>query len=273
MSPSPIFKFLKLLKFFYFSIFLQSSYLILFLERDVISMADFFRRVEKKYIITKEQYLALKDAIKNQMIGDEFGESTICNIYFDTNQYDLIRNSIAKPVYKDKVRLRSYNIPKMDGSVYLEVKRKYEDVVSKRRIGMKLNEFYDYLRDEKDSNDKNQIKRELNYYFNHYGLVPTMYLSYHRVAYYDKDNKDFRLTFDNNIIAREYDLSLEKGSYGENILEKDQYIMEVKTLGAMPIWFVRTLEELNIVPGSFSKYGTAYTKLVLKADKKIERIA
>ena len=236
-------------------------------------MADFFRRVEKKYIITKEQYLALKDEIKNQMIGDEFGESTICNIYFDTDQYDLIRHSISKPVYKDKVRLRSYNIPKSNTSVYLEVKRKYEDVVSKRRVGMKLNEFYGYLNAEKDSNDKNQIKRELNYYFNYYGLIPAMYLSYHRVAYYDKDNRDFRLTFDNNIIARDYDLNLEKGSYGEPILERDKYIMEVKTLGAMPIWFVRILEKLKIVPGSFSKYGTAYTKLVLKADKKETKIA
>lgn len=111
-------------------------------------MSEFFRRVEKKYIITREQYLILKDVIENKMIEDEHGKSTICNIYFDTNQFDLIRHSITKPVYKDKVRLRSYDIPNMDATVYLEIKRKYKGVVSKRRIEMQLNEFYEYINDK-----------------------------------------------------------------------------------------------------------------------------
>ena len=229
-------------------------------------MVSFFRRIEKKYILTREQYLFLKEAIKEKMIEDEHGKSTICNIYFDTEQYDLIRHSTTKPIFKDKVRLRSYNIPTLESNTYLEIKRKYDGVVSKRRIVMTLNQFYRYMNKEIQIED-NQVKKELDYYFEHYKLRPTMFLSYYRRAYYDKENRDFRLTFDSHILAREYDLELEKGNYGTHIFEKNKYIMEVKTLGAIPMWFVKLLNELTICPCGFSKYGEAYNQLILKNDK------
>lgn len=229
-------------------------------------MSEFFRRMEKKYIITRKQYLTLKDIIKDNMIEDEHGESTICNVYFDTSNFDLIRHSITKPIYKDKIRLRSYNTPNINCTVYLEIKRKYDGVVSKRRIEMKLNEFYKYMSNKNSFANGNQVEKELLYYFQYYNLKETMFLSYNRRAYYDKNNRDFRITFDSNILARNYDLKLEKGVYGDNILEKDKYIMEIKTLGAMPMWLVKKLNDLDISPCGFSKYGEAYTQLVLRAN-------
>lgn len=229
-------------------------------------MAEFFRRIEKKYMITKNQYLRLKEIINKKMIEDEHGKSSICNIYLDTEQFDLIRHSITKPVYKDKVRLRSYNVPDMDSTVYLEIKRKYNGVVGKRRIEMKLREFYEYMNNKNSFAEGGQVKRELLYYFQFYNLKQTMYISYDREAYYDKFDSDFRITFDSNILARNYDLELEKGIYGTNILEKDYYIMEIKTLGSIPIWLVKILDEFMLCPYSFSKYGEAYTQLVLKAN-------
>lgn len=236
-------------------------------------MNNFFRRVEKKYIITEKKYSLLKKVIAENMVEDEYGKSKICNIYFDTRQYELIRHSITKPVYKDKVRLRSYNIPNLESTVYLEVKKKYEGVVSKRRIQMTLKEFYEYLDNEnKNVNDENQIKNELNYYFDYFKLIPTMFVSYDRTAYYGKDDRDLRVTFDNNIIARNYDLKLEKGNYGDNIFEEGKYIMEVKTLGAIPMWFVKILNKIKASPCGFSKYGEGYTQLVLKANKVSEYV-
>lgn len=226
-------------------------------------MANFFRRVEKKYIITKKQYLLLKEAIKDKMVEDEYGKSKICNIYFDTNQYDLISHSITKPIFKDKVRLRSYNLPQKNSTVYLEIKRKYDGVVSKRRTEIILEDFYQCHSIQNTKKEKSQIEKELDYYYKFYNLEPAMFLSYDRVAYYDKDNKDFRLTIDKNIVARNYDLYIEKGNYGTKILNKDTLIMEVKTLGAMPIWFVKLLENFKIYPSSFSKYGEAYKMLIL----------
>ena len=229
-------------------------------------MAEVFRRVEKKYIMTKEQYLAIKEMILEKMIEDSHGKSTICNLYFDTNEYELIRHSITKPIYKDKVRLRSYNLPTLDSKVYLEIKRKYEGIVSKRRIEMTLDEYYNF---EKINNhcENKQILNELNYYFNFYKLNATMFLSYFRRAFYAKDNIGFRVTFDSNIIARNYDLKIENGIYGDYILDKDKYIMEIKILDAIPLWFVKILDQFNISPCVFSKYGEAYTKLILKENK------
>lgn len=207
------------------------------------------------------------------MVEDEHGISKICNIYFDTGQFDLIRHSITKPVYKDKIRLRSYNIPNLESKVYLEIKKKYDGVVSKRRIQMTLKEFYEYLNNKNRSKENiSQIQKELNYYFEYYNLNSSMYVSYDRIAYFGKDDRDFRITFDNNIIARNYDLNLEKGSFGSNIFEDDKYIMEVKTLGAMPMWFVNILNETKIRPCGFSKYGEGYTQLVLKANKVSEYV-
>ena len=230
-------------------------------------MSEIFRRVEKKYILNKEQFLKIKELLNDYVIQDEYGKSTICNIYFDTDNYELISHSITKPFFKEKIRLRSYNTPNKESTVFLEIKRKEDSVVGKRRISMKLSDFDKYIKDsEKVENSNMQIKNELDYYFNLYNLSKKMFISYDREAYYAKDDKDFRITFDSNVKARDYNLELDKGIYGDNILGTDNYIMEIKTLEAIPLWFVKILDECEVCPGSFSKYGEAYSKLVLKAN-------
>ena len=228
-------------------------------------MSEIFRRIEKKYILDIKQYKKIKEMLKKYMDEDIHGKSTICNIYFDTKGYDLIRHSITKPYYKEKVRLRSYNIPNKDSKVFLEIKKKCDNVVGKRRIEMTLNEFNKYIENPDSLKSiNNQIKTELDYYFNFYNLKPAMYISYVRTAYYQKDNLDFRVTFDSEILARQYDLNLENGSYGANILDEEKIVMEIKTLGSIPLWFVKIINELKIRPGNYSKYGVAYEELVLK---------
>ena len=138
--------------------------------------------------------------------------------------------------------------------------------MGKRRISMKFSEFIKYMKNAKEvKNDNAQIKNELDYYFKLYNLSAKMYIAYDREAFYAKDDRDFRITFDSNIRARNYDLDLNKGTEGENILDKDKYVMEIKTLASIPMWFVKVLSECKVIPGSFSKYGEAYAKLVLKA--------
>ena len=230
-------------------------------------MNEIFRRVEKKYILTAKQYEKISNILKDYVVPDEYGKSTICNIYFDTENYDLISNSIMKPFFKEKIRLRSYNTPNEESTVFLEIKRKEDGVVGKRRISMKLSDFNKYLKDRKSINNSNtQIKNELDYYFGRFDLEKKMYISYDRVAFYGKEDRDFRITFDSNVKAREYDLSLNKGVYGENVLPRDKYVMEIKTLSSIPLWFVKVLNECEICPCGFSKYGEGYTQLVLKAN-------
>ena len=163
--------------------------------------------------------------------------------------------------------MRSYNVPNKESPIFLEIKRKCDKVVSKRRIQMKYSDFENYMKDKSLVKYENQqIKTELDYYFDKYLLEPKMYISYDREAYYMKNDRDFRITFDSNILAREYDLKLDSKNYGTNILDKEKYIMEIKTLGAIPIWLVKIINELKIAPCGFSKYGEAYTQLILKAN-------
>ena len=230
-------------------------------------MAEFFQRVEKKYILNSEQYNELIKVIESNLVEDEHGRSTIYNIYFDSDEYDLIKHSIDKSVFKDKIRLRSYNVPNDDSKVFLEIKRKYDGIVSKRRIKLPFKNCYSYIDNIEQASNNGQVEQELKYYFKLYKLKQKMFVSYNRKAFYDKNDKDFRITLDSNIIARDYDLKLEQGNYGTNILEKDNYIMEIKTLGAIPIWFVKYLDKIEACPSNFSKYGEAYKQLILEKRK------
>ncbi len=221
---------------------------------------EVFRRKEIKYILTQEQYKSLLHVINNHIEKDKYYKSTICNIYYDTSNYDLIRHSLDKPTYKEKVRLRSYEVPKLDSNVFLEIKKKYAGIVGKRRIEIKLKDFYDYLKTGELNNSNEQIKKEIDYCFKLYNLEPKLFLAYDRLSYYDKDDINFRITFDTNIRSREDNLRLEKGDKGKLYFDDDLIVMETKALNAYPMWFVKALSELKLYPGSFSKYGSIYSK-------------
>lgn len=225
-----------------------------------------FRRVEKKYLLTKKQYNSLMKELKKYIEVDTYDYSTICNIYFDTEDYLLINRSIEKPKYKEKVRLRSYGIPSKDSKVFLEIKKKYKGIVSKRRIAVPLKEIYIYLQTGKYPNCNEQIMNEIDYCFKFYKLKPKVFLAYDRYAYKSIDNNNFRITFDTNIRSRTEDLYLENGDKGKLLFNDGEYIMEVKTLDAYPLWFVNILSSLKIYPTSFSKYGNVYKKQIFKKE-------
>ena len=222
-----------------------------------------FKRVEKKYLLTEEQFNNLIKECGNNITADEFGLHTVCNIYYDTNNYELVRKSIEKPIYKEKVRLRSYDTPTGNTKVYLELKKKYDGIVYKRRITLPLNEAKKYLQNKKIEKD-DQISREINYVLSNYDLEPKVYLAYDRCAYYGDENSDLRITFDTNIRSRIEDVDLSLGDAGELLFNERYYLMEVKTAKSLPIWFVKILDNLNIYPTSFSKYGNVYKKMLKK---------
>ena len=218
-----------------------------------------FRRVEKKYLITENQKDAFLKLIDNHIEKDEYFESHISNIYFDNDKFDLITTSIEKPLFKAKLRLRSYDVPSLEDKVFLEIKDKYKGVVGKRRIKIKLSDFYKYL--ETGSTKDEQIMREIDYYFKKYDLHPQIFVAYDRLSYKGRDNKNIRITIDDNLRSRTDDLRLELGSNGKKYFQDREYIMEIKILDAMPLWLARSLSTLKIYPTSFSKVGSIYKKL------------
>lgn len=222
-----------------------------------------FQRYELKYMITAEQKEKILRALRDHMNPDKFGRTTIRNIYFDTDNYRLIRASIEKPVYKEKLRIRSYRQASPDSNVFVELKKKYKSVVYKRRLSMTEADAMKWARGEKYEHQNTQIEKEIDYFLNYYGsLHPTVFLSYDREAYESKYNDGFRVTFDDHILCRTTDLSLESPPYGDSILESGKILMEIKCGGSIPLWMTSILTAEQIYKTSFSKYGTAYRTLI-----------
>ncbi len=220
-----------------------------------------FKRQEKKYLLTKEQYELFAKRMGGELVPDEYGKCLIQNIYYDTEDYRLVRESNDKPIYKEKLRLRCYNEVTPADKAYLELKRKYKGTVYKRRERMNIVEAMDFIENPPENPDT-QIGRELVWFTHYYGrLKPAMYLNYERLAYLLKNHSDVRITFDYDIKWRAENISFFEEPYGNPLLENGEVLMEIKTMGALPIPFIRVMEELLIYPASYSKYGTAYKLL------------
>ena len=219
-----------------------------------------FHRLEFKYILNLEQYNAIISEIRENMDHDAYGDKTIQSLYFDTQNYRLIRESIEKPDFKEKLRLRSYGLVNKESEVFLEMKRKSEKVVYKRRVRVTEDEAFDFISKKTDGDD-DQISKELKYFRDYYqNLEPKILLLYDREAY----NLDrLRVTFDTNIRYRLNDLNLSTSLEGIQ-LDEGLIMMEVKTIHAIPLWLVKLLSDNKIYKTSYSKYGTAYRKVISK---------
>ena len=224
---------------------------------------EIFECHEIKFRLTQSQRLALEQAIADHVRPDEHGESTVCNVYFDTPDFLLIRRSLERGVYKEKLRMRSYGPVYDDDTVFLELKKKYDGVVYKRRLSLRLDEAEAYMSGEAPLPQESQIAREIDWFRRFYGeLVPAVHLSYDRSAWYDITDPDLRLTFDRNILWQTQDMSLSALPCGRSLLLPGESLLEIKTASSIPLWLVSALNELGIRKTSFSKYGSAYEQML-----------
>lgn len=224
---------------------------------------NIFQRYELKYLLNPHQKSAVLSAMKQFMTEDAWPDSTVCSLYFDTPDFLLIRRSLEKPVYKEKLRLRSYGPARPDSTVFLELKKKYKSVVYKRRISMTLSLAEGCLCLGRPFPDSSQIIRETDYFRNFYeNLAPSVFLSCRRKSFAGIHEPDLRITFDENILWRREQLSLCSPIYGSPILPAGAALMEIKTVAAMPLWLTETLSEYSIFRTSFSKYGKAWEAIL-----------
>lgn len=222
-----------------------------------------FKRYEFKYLLTADQKNRIVAAIEPYMALDKYGRTTIRNLYFDTDDFLLIRRSIEKPAYKEKLRVRSYSKAGENSTVFVELKKKYKKVVYKRRVTIPYSEAMDWLLKLNHCSKHTQICSEIDYFLEYYkNLHPTVFLSYEREAYYSKDKADFRITFDDKILCRQDNLSLTEDVGGEPVLEDGMVLMEIKCSGGIPLWMTHILSTEKIFKTSFSKYGTAYRNMI-----------
>ncbi|MDR0875037.1 MAG: polyphosphate polymerase domain-containing protein [Clostridiales Family XIII bacterium] len=232
---------------------------------------EVFNRYENKYRLDEGVCEKLRRRLADYMEPDKHnkihGAYAICNLYYDTSDSYLIRNSLAKPVYKEKLRVRSYGVPERDGKVYVEIKKKFHGLVNKRRSALPLDEAYQFLatgvRPEIREGMNSQVLSEIQYFLQQHDLSPQVFLAYERLAFFGTGEHDLRVSFDTKITTRRIDLRLESGIYGEKLLPDGKWLMEVKTAESIPLWLCRILSEYQIYPISFSKYGTEYKQSLM----------
>lgn len=221
-----------------------------------------FERFEKKYLLEKDKYDTFISEISPYMKDDFFPEYLVANIYLDTSNSDVIRHSVEKPVYKEKLRVRSYGVPLLDDDVFLEVKRKVDKRGSKRRISLNLQQLNNYFSVGKCPEGKGQIMKELDYIIKTQHLAPKIFISYKRRAFISKDDANLRVTVDTEILSRETDLELQYGNFGTKFFDTEKYLIEIKTMYSFPLWLSEILTRNAIYPVSFSKYGRIFQKSI-----------
>ena len=221
-----------------------------------------FKRYEKKYLLTWRQYQAMLTGMAPYMEADRYSNYTICNIYYDTPDWQLIRTSLEKPVYKEKLRMRSYGTVTGADNVFVELKKKYDGVVYKRRVTMRAADAVRLLR-VGTAAEPGQIHKEIEWFLRSYRPSPKVFIGYDREAYAGTENSELRITFDTNLRWRDTEVDLRCGDHGTFLLPEDAILMEIKIPGAAPLWLARLLSENQIFSTSFSKYGAYYKQVVL----------
>lgn len=231
---------------------------------------EIFNRYEHKYLLTSHELDRMLEVIDEHMTMDKYCKNrstyTIANLYYDTHDDYLIRHSLERPEYKEKLRMRSYGIPEEGSRVFLEIKKKCYKCVNKRRTALKLEEAYRFCQtgiapEYKDYMNQ-QVCSELQYFLQFYDLEPKVYIAYDRLAFFEEDNPDLRISFDTHIRTRRFDLRLESGDHGKLLLPADTWLMEIKTSLAKPLWLCSVLTELGLRRVSFSKYGTEFKRTI-----------
>lgn len=229
-------------------------------------MADYrevFKRTEIKYLLSETQYKEMMAYLETIAYVDEYGLSRINNIYFDTPDYILARTSMEKPLYKEKLRLRTYGETGNDTNSFIEIKKKYAGIVYKRRISRRYIDAYNYLARGTGQIGVSQISREIQEFLMLYGnLRPAMSICYDRIAMAGVENSEFRVTFDSNITWDDRCTDLREIREGYPLLGDRQRLMEIKVCNAMPMELARKLSELSVFPVSFSKYGSGYAEMI-----------
>lgn len=220
-----------------------------------------FERTEIKYVLSPKQYENALAEIRRRAQPDRYPGAAVRSLYFDTPDYTLIRRSLSSPVYKEKLRLRVYGRADENALAFAEIKKKFDCVVYKRRVALPLAEAERWLAGKTLRRDT-QIEREIDYFMSFYpSLSPRALITCARDSYISPET-DLRITFDREISGSVSAPDLLSEDAGIPLLAPGYVLMEAKTGGALPLWFVKMLSENRIYKTKFSKYGTAYQKLI-----------
>lgn len=230
-----------------------------------------FQRIETKYLISQDLYKDLLLALEPHVVADAYAHSTISNVYFDSPDFQMVQDSLARLYGREKIRMRTYDkAPTQDSEVFLEIKKKDGEFGKKYRMTASVQALEDLVVSGRvgDGIDDERVTTEIAQIQNRYGqLLPKMYIAYKRYSLAGLENKKVRITFDTDVICRPHQVSLTQGRHGQPLVQADQVIMEVKVPGVCPDWLQDILDQFGLTDQPFSKYATAYALTQVQADE------
>ncbi len=230
---------------------------------------EVFNRYELKFILDKSMAQEMIQALKGHVMLDQYGDGEgfyrIINLYYDTEDHLFFHETVNRQEFRQKLRLRAYNKVSIDTPVFLEIKKKYDGVVYKRRTMLTLQDAYAFLAKGQEQQDYSvydasnvQILGEVAFLKRFYSLAPKVVVSYDRQAFLGIKENDLRITFDSNLRKRESDLKLESGPWGELFMDASSYILEIKVNGRIPLWLAQILSGFQCWRQGYSKYTSSY---------------
>ena len=231
-----------------------------------------FKRIETKYIVSKDKLDKLIQDLKEYLVEDDYPISTISNIYFDTEDFDVLLDDDFGAKRKEKVRMRTYlSHPKADSQVFLEIKTKDQEGIGRKyRLLSTPSSIISFItKGHLDVSITDTVvietvkKLQRDYRF---AIKPRMYIYYDRYSLKEKksiegyDYNKIRITIDQNLIYRDENVSLFAGNHGAPLLDDSTVIMEIKAPGNKPQWLQDILDKYGLMEHKFSKYSCAYHK-------------
>lgn len=226
-------------------------------------------RIENKYLIATPRVESLRNALAPYLYWDRYSEEredkkyTVKSIYFDTNRLDFYQEKLSGLKKRKKLRIRGYNELSSDSQVFLEIKRKNGQLISKNRAPLMYKHLSELMLENgveayiiSDGDGQNMSSaRSFLYYMRTMRLIPTIKIFYEREAHYARTNPYMRITLDSNLRS-----SLQVGL---GVLYDDrnmiyalpnQTILEIKTNGGYPDWLQQVLARFDLQLEAVSKY-------------------
>ena len=231
-----------------------------------------FERIETKYVVSKTDLHDLIEDLKDYLVEDDYPTSTISNIYFDTEDFQLIQDSLQNQYKKEKIRMRTYlSQPTLDSQVFLEIKTKDQEGVGRKfRLLSTPSSILNFITKghlDASITDKIVIEKVKKLHQDYkQGIKPRMYIYYDRYSLKEKkyiegyNYNKIRITIDQNLVYRDENVNLFSGNQGAPLLDDNTVIMEIKAPGNKPQWLQDILDKYGLIEHKCSKYSCAYHK-------------
>lgn len=225
-----------------------------------------FNRYEEKFLLREDQKNQLLKYLPKYCTMDPYCADRsvyhVYNLYYDTPDGQLIRESVERPRYKEKLRFRSYRLPVgWEDPVYVEIKKKVDGRINKRRVRLPYGQAREWVENGKNPEfadyEGRQVSAEIEYFLQTHPLKPRYFISYERIAMSAKDGSGIRVTFDSQIKERTADPDFVHDG-GKDLLGPGYCLMEIKTSQNFPLWLTAQLSEMGLYARSFSKVGSAH---------------